>query len=268
MKINRIILYLCRIGLAPIILSALSTGCDTESERSVNMVNPADFPDPAMLRAAQFAENGQVSSAIEAARDVPGGLNFVSPTNNTLLLIAIRNDDVVTAQTLLAAGANPNIPSKRAPLAIAVSIGSFRLVETLLERGADPNGADGSEAALWRAAFANRMDVARLLVEHGAQVDRANADGQTPALIAATANRFRMVDFLLAQGASCTASSSGGYTIGYWAAGSRVPPASDEGKARERVIGILRSAGCPWPPPDPSVVVAARAQGAPSHLGR
>ena len=59
------------------------------------------------------------------------------------------------------------------------NLGAMRLC---LERGADPNWANGT--ILHDACEKNHVDAAQLLLEKGAEVDRADEDGKTPLWIA------------------------------------------------------------------------------------
>ena len=55
----------------------------------------------------------------------------------------------------------------------------------MLEHGADVNKAnEDGETQLHMACYADEVDAARLLLENGAAVDRANKNGKTPLSIA------------------------------------------------------------------------------------
>lgn len=89
------------------------------------------------------------------------------------------------------------IPSRTA-LEWAIDHGSNGfLIRSLLERGADPNRGDVLLAALLQSA----VDIAELLVQAGADVDRRMRSGE-PALVAlARLGRSAMVEWMLAHGA-------------------------------------------------------------------
>lgn len=200
------------------------------------------FPDPAMQRAAQLVLSGNALGAIEAARATTAGINTIGPKRDTLLKLAVRQNDLTTVNALIAAGADPNIPSDRAPVAAASEIADTAIVLALLRAGANPDGAVDGETALWRAALTGRRDVAELLLKHGARVDLGNADGMTPAMAAVKADHYSMALYLLEQGASPFARSKGGTSLSEWAAESKVHPDSEEGQAREQLYAVLRHA--------------------------
>ncbi len=89
-------------------------------------------------------------------------------------------------------------------------------MQWLLEHGADPNVAshvgkqrDGSDGAaempLHRIAqWRGRVETARLLVRHGAQVDAPRADGRTAYALAVRAGDTDTADFLASAGADTT----------------------------------------------------------------
>lgn len=71
------------------------------------------------------------------------------------------------------------------------------LIRSLLQRGADPNRGDVLLAALLRSA----IDVAELLVQAGADVDRLGRSGEPPLVALSRWGRGAMVEWLLAHGA-------------------------------------------------------------------
>jgi ankyrin repeat protein len=89
-------------------------------------------------------------------------------------------------------------------------------MQWLLEHGADPNvasnvgrqrdGSDGSgEMPLHRAASHKEyVEVARLLVQHGANVDAPRADGRAPYALAVREGRAEMAEYLASAGADTT----------------------------------------------------------------
>ena len=67
----------------------------------------------------------------------------------------------------------------------------------LLERGAEVNRAiEGGATPLYIACEHGQADAARLLLENGAEVDRAMNDGSTPLSIAKSQGQAAVVDLL------------------------------------------------------------------------
>lgn len=99
----------------------------------------------------------------------------------TPLELAIGNTDLVIAEILLKAGANPNGSGKTVtPLSSAVALKSEVLVELLLKYGADPNHpADERDPVLGTAALWDMVKSCRLLLEAGAKVNAKDSGGRT-----------------------------------------------------------------------------------------
>ena len=77
------------------------------------------------------------------------------------------------------------------------------LVE-MLKRGADPNDEDGwvhGNAGLHMAAQDGHVEVVKVLLDHGAEVDATNDSGQTPLHRAAACGHAQTAEELLARGA-------------------------------------------------------------------
>lgn len=85
-------------------------------------------------------------------------------------------------------------------LIAAAAAGDLEAVNAALESGACPNLPDDARerTALMHAARSGRVEVAALLLEHGAIVDDCDAELSTPLLLAAYAGSLPVVDLLLA----------------------------------------------------------------------
>lgn len=218
------------------------------------------FPDPTVRAAAQAITDKDFDRQLEAvARERL--LDYVGPEGDTLLLIAIMGNNLDAVEALLRLGANPSLPLERAPIGVACSLGSIEIISALVAAGADVNGKVGSEPAIWRAALSNRTDAVQLLLQNGANIDAANREGETPAIAAAQAGHFSMAAALIERGSSPFAVPETGMTLAFWANRSRLPDESDQGRAKNRLIQMLRDRGHPWPPPSPAEVLAMKAAG-------
>lgn len=248
-------LFAVNFGLVAALIS-----CSAGSENSMTSIPESAFPDPVVREAAQAIVNDDFLTQVQAAA-AAGKIDYEGPDGDTLLLVAITGDRVEAVETLLRLGANPNVPADKAPLATATSVASTKIVQALLNAGANPNGKYVTEPAIWRAARANRGDVVKMLLERGVKVDEPNGHGDTPAMTAAKAENFKMVQYLLNAGADPFAVSSSGFSLGMWVSESRLEPGSDEGDAKAQVVKMLKERGHPWPPPGPQEVKAAQASG-------
>ena len=123
---------------------------------------------------------------------------------------------VPVVQLLISHGADVNAyHSEGSPLMMCAYCGLAELAQVLLENGAEVDFAlpEGGETALHMASVTGKLDVARLLVEAGADVNRGtNSDratqmfqdrlwGETPLHLAAKSGHAAMVEYLLSAGA-------------------------------------------------------------------
>ena len=108
---------------------------------------------------------------------------------------------------LLAAGANAAaaLPTGETVLMRAAWTGTAEVVKLLLAHGAVVNVPDtprGQSAALMWAISQRHSDVARLLVEQGADIHARSATGFTPLLFAAREGDVESARILLQKGAN------------------------------------------------------------------
>lgn len=232
-------------------------GCSGK-DISMSKVPEAVFLEPELRQAAEMVLAGRSTAAVNLVQKSEVEINTVGPEGDTLLLLAIANNDLKTVKALLLAKADPNLPSSTAPLAIAVEKASIDVVQILLEAGANPNGTANSEPAIWRAALFNRMEAVKLLKTSGAKLDNSNIVGESPAIAAVQAYHYLMALLLLDLGASPFACSDEGYTLGFWVYHSEVSPKNKEGKARLMMIERLKAVGYSWPPLPPKEILLAK----------
>lgn len=120
----------------------------------------------------------------------------------------------------------------------------IKLVELGLNHGANPNSDGGTRLPppLHGAAWANRIDIMQMLLEHGADVDLQDwRNGHGTALhFASLGGRSEAVEFLLKQGADPEGKSPPDQPSPlYWAAALE----PQVGAERHRVIELLLKAG-------------------------
>jgi ankyrin repeat protein len=132
---------------------------------------------------------------------------------------AVLDGDLVRSEELLRAGADPNRkdPLGYPPLQLAAARGQVQMVELLLTAGADPLLLDTrmGASALHKAAIGGVVEVARVLLDHGAFVNqRAPLDGQTPLFDAVLYKHLPMVKYLLDRGADPDLGALGGIAPG------------------------------------------------------
>ena len=105
-------------------------------------------------------------------------------------------------------------PTGPPPLMMAAMSGDADSVEQLLANGADVDGcAPGTNwTALHAAAGDGRTAIARVLLEHGADVNRQSDNGNTPLHLAVLWEHYATAELLLASGADVTITNADGQT--------------------------------------------------------
>ena len=123
-------------------------------------------------------------------------------------MLCARENQTGIAEALLHAGADvlvKNHASGETALNMAAQRGFLKMVELMLRNAItadDRNDPDKNGASpLWWAARGRHTDVVRLLCSKKADVNQANAQGQTPLMMAAASGNEESVKELLAAGA-------------------------------------------------------------------
>lgn len=135
----------------------------------------------------------------------------------TPLACALRYQDHKALELLLRHHANPNVAQAGGayegcvPLEIAVDLGATAGITTLLESGADPNARNAATGgtALHRAREA---EVARQLLDAGANPDAPDGLGRTPLMLRVRDGDRKTVRLLLQRGADPTLTDNAGDT--------------------------------------------------------
>jgi uncharacterized protein len=105
--------------------------------------------------------------------------------------------------------------SRTTPLMGAARFGDIPVATALMDLGALPDKVDGSGmTALDRAVLGNQVEMAKLLIARGADVNHLDKLGMTPLLYAASIDfgDAAMVDLLLKSGAKANAKNRDGLT--------------------------------------------------------
>ena len=104
-------------------------------------------------------------------------------------------------QTEIAA---PGVVMAAPPLIEATLAGNVDDVRSQLANGTDPNLIYNTNTALTYAARDGFTEIARLLIDHGAEVNWIDGEGVTPLILASFKDHIELVQLLLAHGADIT----------------------------------------------------------------
>lgn len=153
------------------------------------------------LNIYEAAGTGQTERLRELIAADPALVNSHSFDGFTPLGLAIFFGHPETVNELLDAGADVNLASKESmkvsPLASASAAGQMEIARVLIRYGADVNArAAGDFTPLHESAASGRIEFAKLLLKHGADVNAKTAEGKTPLDYAREHNRDEMVALL------------------------------------------------------------------------
>jgi len=116
------------------------------------------------------------------------------------LEFAIQSGNVEGVAALIEGGANVNMPTphKKTALHKAVAINIEPIVKVLLDHGADIDKADTDGTTALHIAVTRDIDILALLLERGANTRAMDARGRTPLHVAANIGRTEAAALLLA----------------------------------------------------------------------
>ena len=169
------------------------------------------YDEDAILAACENGHTEVVRLLLEYGADARvSGIGFRTPFGE-----AIRNGHAEIVRLLIDdygvevdLGLSAHGLSAIQPLIRATAAGHLEVVRVLLARGASPNtindsGFEAGASALWLAIRFDRIEIARALIEAGAEVDFKGPRGVTPLLKAVWSGRLAMARLLL----DCSSSS-------------------------------------------------------------
>ena len=135
-------------------------------------------------------------------------VNYKDPdpdTDDTLLMEAVKNNELAIAELLIEEGADVNHQNKdgKTPLIRAAAYGNKEIADLLIKNGANLNASDlQNYTALMFAIEKDRPEIAKLLLEHNAEINTQNTSGWSPLILAAILDDKEMVKILVNKGAN------------------------------------------------------------------
>jgi ankyrin repeat protein len=147
------------------------------------------------------AAKGQTDELRSLIEKDPMLVNAYSPDGFTPLGLAAFFGHAETVEALLSAGAQVNLASRESmkmpPLGSAMAVQRNDIARMLIEHGADVNAKAANDLTpLHTAAARGNLESAKLLMEHGADINASSTDGKTPLSYAEERNHPEMVEFL------------------------------------------------------------------------
>lgn len=173
-------------------------------------------------------------------------VNLKDEHGETALLLAMNTPNLKIVKALIRAGANPNVQTfsphagEITPLIRAINAEShlrLELTKTLLEAKAEVN-PKGKFAGSPLLHAVEDLEITKLLISYGANVEAKNFRGTTPLMIAAGAGDISVVRYLIERGADVNARDNDGYTVLTYAEQRR--EVFDPSR-REEIIRLLKT---------------------------
>ena len=142
-----------------------------------------------------------------------GDLSLIDAQGRTPFTVAVRTGNVPMAAIMVAGGAM-GVSNRGDAFRDAVIYEDADMTSLLLRAGADVNmELDGDEnRALHVAAHEGFTAGVKTLLDHGADVEAVNSDGETPLLVAVRRQKFAVVELLILRGAHLGHTDSYGNT--------------------------------------------------------
>lgn len=232
------------VGDAKKVETLLAHGADVNARTSTG--------NTPLIAAAAYSDNLEV---IKRLLDKGANLQSVNNNNVSALAAAVYASDSTSVKFFLDQGCKPQQirslfgAAENPLLAIAAQTADAQIVEMLLEHGAEVNASDPNFAghALNYALLTQKPDVARRLIEAGADLKLCSPIGRTPPIVLATyleTGDASIAQLMLKNGADISAANQAGETALTWARRRGFP----------ELIALLNKAGTPDPAdPRPSI---------------
>jgi quinoprotein dehydrogenase-associated probable ABC transporter substrate-binding protein len=179
-----------------------------------------------LISASRQRHDDMIKLLIELGADV----NLAKSDGTTPLIAAASRDHVPSIKVLLEHGADIEKPGPQGfrALPLAIADDNYEAAKALIEAGAkvnEPSGAEGltplmvaaaqtapAEGAMFLPSSTRPIDIAKSLIERGANVNAQSTKGVTALMIAATHNNPPMIGLLMESGADASLKDDQGQT--------------------------------------------------------
>lgn len=137
-------------------------------------------------------------------------------SNGAILCDALNKNDSAKARELIDQGADMDSrsgPKNHTPLMLACINKNTEIAKLLVEKGADVNSSDIDKITpLSYAALHGKPELVSLLIEKGANVNNIDLHGNTPLYYAAAKGKLVVTNLLIEKGADVNIENKYGYT--------------------------------------------------------
>ncbi|GJQ86694.1 hypothetical protein Trydic_g19789 [Trypoxylus dichotomus] len=124
--------------------------------------------------------------------------NYMREVDRMPLEIAIKNGDDDIVRILLAHKANINVEYENTPLRCAITTQNMNIIRMLLQSGADVDYVDRSNRTpLIYAIMTENKDIVQLLLEYKADVNLKSNNGYIPLCVAIETQKLEVIELLL-----------------------------------------------------------------------
>jgi len=182
-----------------------------------------DTRDIALAEAVALGDRDAINAAIAAGANV----NARGDKGTPMLMWAMAKDSVTGFEALLDNGANlkalANDPAftrkgerTKEVIELVVSGTNGKFLKTALDHGFNPDYVPDSymnESLLFRTVWNHTIPNAEILLDAGADINHAEANKDTPLLLAQGIRDYEMVSFLLSRGANPLIENSGNVNL-------------------------------------------------------